>query len=86
MPSDGSNNRNSTIGIMNVAGAVDNGKEMSGRCNMRSEWKIGVGSSFDRIVAFKYTAGAAFDADHRSILINGDLIKTQLGEFFNIKL
>jgi hypothetical protein len=76
MPSDGANHSKGSAGVMSVAGAVDDGKKMSGLCDMGCEGKIGIGSSFDRIVALKCPAGAALCTDHRSIQINGDLMET----------
>ena len=75
MPSDGANHSKGSAGIMNVAGAVDYGKKMSGLCNMGCKRKIRVCSSFDRIIALKCPAGAALCTDHRSIQVNSDLME-----------
>ena len=40
MPTDGANHSKGSVGVMSVAGAVDDGKEMSGLCDMGCEGKV----------------------------------------------
>jgi hypothetical protein len=62
MSSDDSNDRKRPVGIMNVAGTIDNGKEKSGLCNMECQRKIGIGFPFDGIIAIRCPSGTTLCA------------------------